>query len=125
MSETDKLALYTSYVLGAKLPRNLMPEALYWDTSNPYYYLRIDRQDDHDYAIFGGEDCKTGQEKNPEEVFTRLQTKLKQILPAAEIQQRWLGQVVETDDGLPFIGENEGRQFIATGFCGNGFQPRA
>jgi nitrite reductase/ring-hydroxylating ferredoxin subunit len=29
--------------------------------------------------------------------------------------------VVETDDGLPFIGENEGRQFIATGFCGNGF----
>jgi nitrite reductase/ring-hydroxylating ferredoxin subunit len=32
-----------------------------------------------------------------------------------------MGQVVETDDGMPFIGENAPRQFIATGFCGNGF----
>ena len=32
-----------------------------------------------------------------------------------------MGQVVETDDGLPFIGEHANREFIATGFCGNGF----
>src|SRR5205823_13874285 len=37
------------------------------------------------------------------------------------VQHRWLGQVVETNDGLPFIGESAGKQFIATGFCGNGF----
>jgi glycine/D-amino acid oxidase-like deaminating enzyme/nitrite reductase/ring-hydroxylating ferredoxin subunit len=116
-----KLALYTSYVLGAKLPPGAVPEALFWDTTEPYYYLRVDRYADHDYAIFGGQDCKTGQEKNPEEVFARLLKKLKEVLPAADVQQRWLGQVVETDDGLPFIGENEGQQFVATGFCGNGF----
>jgi Rieske Fe-S protein len=28
--------------------------------------------------------------------------------------------VIETNDGLPVIGENADRQFIATGFCGNG-----
>src|SRR5690606_8664242 len=28
----SKLALYTSYVLGAKLPSGSMPEALFWDT---------------------------------------------------------------------------------------------
>ena len=39
----------------------------------------------------------------------------------ATVQHRWLGQVVETDDGLPFIGEHAHREFIATGFCGNGF----
>ncbi len=117
----SKLALYTSYVIGAKLPRGAVPEALFWDTADPYYYLRIDRREDHDVAIFGGEDCKTGQEENPEEVFGRLLRKLKETLPAAEPQQRWLGQVVETDDGLPFVGENEKQQFIATGFCGNGF----
>ena len=55
------------------------------------------------------------------EVFGKLEDQLKKVLPAAEVQQRWLGQVVETNDGLPFIGENEGEQFIATGFCGNGF----
>lgn len=116
-----KLALYTSYVLGARLPSGNVPEALYWDTSDPYYYLRVDRHADHDYAIFGGEDCKTGQEKDATEVFARLEKKIGQVLPGAQVQHRWLGQVVETNDGLPFIGENEGQQFIATGFCGNGF----
>ncbi len=117
----SKLALYTSYVLGAKLPSGTVPEALFWDTTDPYYYLRIDRRADHDYAIFGGEDVKTGQEDSTEKVFARLQTQLKKVLPLAEVEDRWLGQVVETDDGLPFIGENEGQQFVATGFCGNGF----
>jgi glycine/D-amino acid oxidase-like deaminating enzyme/nitrite reductase/ring-hydroxylating ferredoxin subunit len=116
-----KLALYTSYVLGAKLPPRTVPEALFWDTSDPYYYLRTDRHADHDYVIFGGDDCKTGQEHNTEAVFAGLQAKLKTLMPEADVQHRWLGQVVETNDGLPFIGESSGQQFIATGFCGNGF----
>ena len=116
-----KLALYTSYVLGARLPKGSVPEALYWDITDPYYYLRIDRRSDHDYAIFGGRDVKTGQEKDTEEVFQSLEKDLKEVLPQTEVQHRWLGQVVETDDGLPFIGENAGQQFVATGFCGNGF----
>jgi glycine/D-amino acid oxidase-like deaminating enzyme/nitrite reductase/ring-hydroxylating ferredoxin subunit len=117
----SKLALYTSYVLGAKLPKGAVPQALYWDTTDPYYYLRIDPKDDHDYGIFGGEDCKTAQEEDANLVFARLETRLKKHLPNAKVEDRWLGQVVETNDGLPFIGENEGQQFIATGFCGNGF----
>jgi glycine/D-amino acid oxidase-like deaminating enzyme/nitrite reductase/ring-hydroxylating ferredoxin subunit len=117
----SKLALYTSYVLGAVLPKGLVPEALYWDTTDPYYYLRIDPREENDYAIFGGEDVKTGQEKDPVDVFRGLEAKLKEMLPQAEVKNRWLGQVVETNDGLPFIGENHGQQFIATGFCGNGF----
>ncbi|HEU6448258.1 MAG TPA: FAD-dependent oxidoreductase [Verrucomicrobiae bacterium] len=117
----SKLMLYTSYVFGAKLPRGQLPEALFWDTTDPYFYLRVDRHDDFDYAIFGGEDSKTGQEENTEFNFTKLEARLKQFLPQAEIVNRWLGQVVETNDGLPFIGESAGKQFIATGFCGNGF----
>ncbi len=117
----SKLALYTSYVLGAKLPVGTLSEALFWDTSDPYYYLRIDHRNDHDYVIFGGEDVKTGQEKDAAEVFEKLDGKLKEVLPQAEVQHRWLGQLVETNDGLPFIGENAGQQFVATGFCGNGF----
>ena len=116
-----KLALYTSYVLGARLPAGSVPEALYWDTSDPYYYLHIDRHEDHDYAIFGGEDAKTGQEDDSEAVFLRLENEFKKWFPYGEVQHRWLGQVVETNDGLPFIGETARNQFVATGFCGNGF----
>ena len=42
------------------------------------------------------------------------------MLPNAEIDHRWSGQVIETNDGLPFIGENAEGQFLGTGFSGNG-----
>ncbi len=116
-----KLALYTSYVLGARVPAGSAPEALFWDTRDPYDYLRIEARPDHQYVIFGGEDVKTGQEKDAEQVFETLQGRLLELFPNAAIEHRWMGQVVETQDGLPYIGENATRQFIATGFCGNGF----
>jgi len=116
-----KLALYTSYVLGAKLPRGKLPEALFWDTNDPYQYLRIEDYPDHQYAIFGGGDVKTGQEQDAHEPFSILEKALSRVLPDAVIDRRWMGQVVETPDGLPFIGQNAEHQFIATGFCGNGF----
>jgi len=117
----SKLSLLTSYVLGPRVPKGTVPTALFWDTSEPYYYLRVDPHADHGYVIFGGENVKTGQEDNTNQVFQRLTECLHSVLPMATIQHRWMGQVVETDDGLPFIGENAHREFIATGFCGNGF----
>ena len=57
----SKLAPYTSYVVGGWVPRGTVPEALFWDTGDPYDYLRVDRRHDHDFVIFGGEDHKTGQ----------------------------------------------------------------
>jgi Rieske Fe-S protein len=83
--------------------------------------LRVETYEDHQYAIFGGKDVKTGQERDQPDVFQRLEDDLRVALPTSEIRHRWLGQVVETDDGLPFIGENADGQFIATGFSGNGF----
>ena len=117
----SKLSLYTSYVFGARVPKGTVLEALFWDTSEPYYYLRVDPHEDHDSVIFGGEDVKTGQEEDANHVFQRLTEHLHSVLPMATMQHRWMGQVVETDDGLPFIGEHAHREFIATGFCGNGF----
>lgn len=116
-----KLALYTSYVLGARLPSGRLPEGLFWDTNDPYYYVRVDKRPENDYIIFGGKDIKTGQEKDTEQVFKDLQDVLMKLLPETKIEHRWMGQVVETNDGLPFIGENSENQFVATGFCGNGF----
>src|SRR5262249_35694919 len=61
-----KLYPYSSYVIGAKLPKGKYSEASFWDTTEPYYYLRIDRGAGGDYAIFGGQDHKTGQEEDTE-----------------------------------------------------------
>lgn len=115
-----KLALYSSYVLGGKIPRGSIPVASFWDNSEPYDYLRVDEREDHDYVIFGGEDHKTGQESDTEKPYMRLEKRLREYLPAIEIDHRWSGQVIETNDGLPLIGETAEKQFVATGFAGNG-----
>ncbi len=115
-----KISLYSSYALGARIPRGALPIALFWDTKDPYDYLRVDRYDDFDYAIFGGEDHKTGQEPAPDTRFNKLLVRFQRIAPRLEVEHRWSGQVIETSDGLPFIGENADRQFIGTGFSGQG-----
>lgn len=46
--------------------------------------------------------------------------RLKKMIPKANIDHRWSGQVICTPDGLPYIGENAEHQFVATGYCGNG-----
>ena len=116
----SKLAPYSTYVVGGWVPRGTVHEALYWDTGDPYDYLRIDRRHDHDYVIFGGEDHKTGQVDDTEQCFHRVEQRLKHLLPEIAITHRWSGQVVETNDGLPYIGETAERQYVATGFAGNG-----
>ena len=115
-----KLALYSTYMVGAKVPPGTLPEALWWDTSDPYLYLHVDRHAGHDYVMIGGEDHKTGQEDNTECCYQRLEKKLHARLPGAEIDRRWSGQVIETNDGLPYIGETEDGQYVATGFSGTG-----
>jgi glycine/D-amino acid oxidase-like deaminating enzyme/nitrite reductase/ring-hydroxylating ferredoxin subunit len=115
-----KLSLYTSYALGARVPPGTIPEALFWDTRDPYDYLRVDRHRDFDYIIYGGEDHKTGQKKQTEKAYARLLGRLKKIVPEARVDHRWSGQVICTPDGLPYIGENTEHEFVATGYCGNG-----
>lgn len=115
-----KIAPYTSYAVGAKIPKNVAPQACFWDTNDPYYFLRITHAADHDYAIFGGMDHKTGQVEDQAARYDALNRLLLQIVPDATIDRRWSGQVIESHDGLPLIGVTTKNQFVATGYSGNG-----
>lgn len=115
-----KLYPYSSYVLGAALHDDSIAPGLYFDSSNPYYYLRVHENRDGRYAIFGGEDHKTGQETDTDRCFERLVHSFSRLVPAATIERRWSGQVIETSDGLPFIGATAEHQYVSTGYAGNG-----
>jgi glycine/D-amino acid oxidase-like deaminating enzyme/nitrite reductase/ring-hydroxylating ferredoxin subunit len=115
-----KLYPYSSYVVRAKISGGDLPEASFWDTTEPYYYLRIDRTKTGAYAIFGGLDHKTGQADDMEERYQKLEAMLRRLIPNAKVDRQWTGQVIETNDGLPYIGETAEKQFAATGFAGNG-----
>lgn len=113
-----KLAGYSTYAIEAEIPAQ--PEALYWDTNDPYLYIRFDKRGETNSIIIGGEDHKTGQEADTEGCYQRLVAKLKAKFPLAKLVHRWSGQVIETPDGLPFIGAVGEHQYLATGFSGNG-----
>lgn len=115
-----KLAAYSSYVVSGRMPSGSLPEVNLWDTSDPYYYLRVDNEADGERVIFGGNDHKTGQIDDTEDRYRRLEKTLSEVLPEAEVDHRWSGQVIETNDGLPLIGAESDHQFVATGFNGNG-----
>src|SRR6185436_18055343 len=79
-----KLALYTSYVIAGRVPSGVVPDALWWDTSDPYYYLRVEPHRDFDVVIFGGEDHKTGQQEDTDGCYQRLEARLTSIVPRAD-----------------------------------------
>jgi glycine/D-amino acid oxidase-like deaminating enzyme/nitrite reductase/ring-hydroxylating ferredoxin subunit len=122
---------YRTYVIGARIPRGSVPHGLYWDTPDPYHYIRIQqgedssgRELDYDILIVGGEDHKTGQATGTDERFVRLEQWTRERFPMIErIDYRWSGQVMEPVDYLAYIGRNPGGDehiYIATGDSGNG-----
>lgn len=115
-----KLALYTSYVVAGRVPAGTVPDALWWDTADPYHYVRVDPARDHDVVIVGGEDHKTGHASDTESCFRRLEAYLSGRVPGVQLTHRWSGQVIETPDGLPYVGATADHEYAATGFAGNG-----
>jgi glycine/D-amino acid oxidase-like deaminating enzyme/nitrite reductase/ring-hydroxylating ferredoxin subunit len=123
-----KQAPYMTYVIGARVPRGYVPHALYWDTLDPYHYIRVQKAEesdaDYEILIVGGEDHKTGQEHDFSRRYSRLERWARFRFPRmGEVEFRWSGMVFETIDGLAFIGRNpldEPNVYIATGDSGMG-----
>jgi glycine/D-amino acid oxidase-like deaminating enzyme/nitrite reductase/ring-hydroxylating ferredoxin subunit len=124
-----KQAPYVTYVIGVHIPAGSVPRALYWDTPDPYHYLRIqsaaeDKAGDYDVLIVGGEDHKTGQENDANRRYDLLERWTRERFPQmGGVEFRWSGQVMEPVDSLAFIGRNPldaDNVFIATGDSGQG-----
>jgi glycine/D-amino acid oxidase-like deaminating enzyme len=119
-----KQAPYRSYVIGILTPKGSLPKALYWDTEDPYHYLRVEHENDiHDVLLVGGEDHKTGQGLSPHLCFGRLEEWARRRFPTlGHVLYRWSGQVMEPIDGIGFMGKSPGDQntYIITGDSGDG-----
>jgi len=120
-----KQAPYRSFVVAFGVPKGSVPDALYWDTADPYHYARIQPLDDaSDALIVGGEDHKTAHEDDAGDRFQCLEEWTRQRWPiAGERLAQWSGQVLEPYDYLAFIGKNpDGAEhvWLATGDSGMG-----
>jgi glycine/D-amino acid oxidase-like deaminating enzyme/nitrite reductase/ring-hydroxylating ferredoxin subunit len=119
-----KQAPYRTYVIGVRVPQGAVPLGLYWDSPDPYHYVRLQRDAEGDVLVVGGEDHKTGQESDMEERWRCLEEWTRERFPmAGAVAYRWSGQVLEPVDYLGFIGEDPAGQsnvYIATGDSGQG-----
>ena len=129
-----KQAPYMTYVVASRVPAGSITPALYWDTHDPYHYVRLQRLSDaelggdsaseFDLLIVGGEDHKTAQASDTEQRFAALESWSRERFPhVGATEFRWAGQVMETQDGLAFIGRNPmdaDNIYVVTGDSGMG-----
>jgi glycine/D-amino acid oxidase-like deaminating enzyme/nitrite reductase/ring-hydroxylating ferredoxin subunit len=115
-----KQAPYMTYVIGARVPHGAAPQVLSWDTGDPYHYIRLYE----DMLIVGGEDHKSGQASDTPQRYARLEAWARARFPMmGEVEYRWGGQVMETQDYLAFIGRNpmdHDNVYVVTGDSGMG-----
>ncbi len=117
---------YRTYAVAANVPKGSLRPALYWDTDEPYHYIRLmtgEEDEGTDTLIIGGEDHKTGQEHSTEERFIQLEDWARDHFPdITGFSYRWSGQIWKPADGIALIGKNPGDKniYIVTGDSGMG-----
>lgn len=122
-----KLAAYRSYAVAFEPVRVARVNGLFWDLDDPYHYTRSARaKDGHRDGklvyIVGGEDHKTGEITSTEECYRRLERYCEARFGIKQKLHQWSGQIIDSVDGLPFIGRNSVslNEYVAAGYAGNG-----
>lgn len=121
--ETMKMVPYRTYVVAFEIPAGSVAHALYWDTMDPYHYIRLVRDGGRELLVVGGGDHQTGTSDEGDAVFADLErwTRDHFEIPGTPLY-RWSGQVLEPADHLAFIGRSHDDEdvFICTGDSGQG-----
>ncbi len=112
-----KAASYRTYAAAFEVEKPLA-EGLFWDTADPYHYIRFHKTATGHVMIVGGEDHRVGQESDTERSFESLIQYVTEKFGTLTERFRWSGQIIEPADGLPFIGG--GPVYVSTGYSGQG-----
>jgi glycine/D-amino acid oxidase-like deaminating enzyme/nitrite reductase/ring-hydroxylating ferredoxin subunit len=118
-----KMAPYRSHAMAFEIKRGAFPDALYWDTLDPYHYVRLQPGDKFDHVIVGGADHKTGEADDAGVRFEALEAWARNLVPnLGAATHRWSGQLLDTIDYAAFIGRNPGNSniYVHTGDSGQG-----
>lgn len=119
-----KQAPYRTYAMAFAIPKDALPDGLYWDTLEAYHYVRLQPgRGTNDILIVGGGDHKSGEADDAGARFDAIDAWMRNLLPQLGRElHRWSGQIQDTIDYCAFIGFNPGekRTLIATGDSGQG-----
>lgn len=114
---------YRTYAVALRIEERAVPDGLFWDTADPYHYVRVQSlADGGDALIVGGEDHRTGHTPQRDPHAALVEWARARFRVGDELH-RWSGQVLEPVDGLGYVGRAPGggdRVFLITGDSGQG-----
>lgn len=115
-----EVAAYRSYVIAARCEKPI-GHGLFFDTAEPYRYVRAVSAKEPGLLLIGGFDHKTGDPAS-EDAWQRLESWARDALAAGNPRSHWSAQVYEPVDELPYIGRTSrsGHVYVATGYAGDG-----
>jgi len=120
----SKMAPYRTYAMAFTTPKDALPDALYWDTMDPYHYVRQETGPGSvNYLIAGGADHKSGEADDAFARYDALEAWTRHNFPdVGKETHRWSGQVLDTIDYSAFSGLNPGNEhvYVHTGDSGQG-----
>jgi Rieske Fe-S protein len=118
---TMKMVPYRTFLVAMRATGDV-PRALYWDTGDPYHYVRLVEDEGGTLVLAGGGDYQTARKDEGDRVFAELEEWTRARFPVGETAWRWSGQVLEPSDWLGFIGrlQKGGRVYVCTGDSGQG-----
>jgi glycine/D-amino acid oxidase-like deaminating enzyme/nitrite reductase/ring-hydroxylating ferredoxin subunit len=119
-----KMAPYRTYAMAFTIPKDALPDALYWDTMDPYHYVRQETGPGSvNYLIAGGADHKSGEADDAFARYDAIEAWTRHRFPqVGKETHRWSGQVLDTVDYTAFSGRNPGSKnvYVHTGDSGQG-----
>ena len=120
----SKQAPYRTYAMAFSVPKDGLPDGLYWDTLEAYHYVRLQPgRGKTDILIVGGADHKSGEADDADARFLAIEAWMRNLLPdLGKELHRWSGQILDTIDYAAFIGLNPGSKhtYVSTGDSGQG-----
>ena len=121
--ETLKMVPMRTFVVALEVPKGSVPRALYWDTMDPYHYVRLATDGTRELLIAGGGDYQTGTQDRGEQTFLEIADWARSRFEVdGQIVYKWSGQVLEPADFLAFIGRSHSDEnvYLCTGDSGQG-----
>jgi glycine/D-amino acid oxidase-like deaminating enzyme len=115
---------YTTYAIAVRIPGASISPGLFWDTDEPYHYIRTVRALGGDLLVVGGEDRRTRHNDDSHKRWRQLEVWTRARFQSIDhVDFQWSGQILEPADRLAFIGEaplEKENIFVASGDSGQG-----
>lgn len=111
---------WRSYIVIARLEQPV-PDGIFWDTADPYHYLRPVPYEGGTALLIGGADHKTGHtpDKDP---YAVLEAYTRSRFQVRDFPERWSAQYYDSADHGPFIGTLplSSHLYVGCGYGGDG-----